>query len=40
MKFIKRLGLNYFWGLANFTLGVTLGSIYVAVILVARGLVR
>jgi hypothetical protein len=30
---LKRLGLNYIYGLANFTLGVTAGGIWVAVAL-------
>jgi hypothetical protein len=29
-----RFGLNYAWGLMNFTLGVTLGGIVVAVVLI------
>lgn len=37
---IRRLGLNYLWGLANFTAGVTLGGIYVAVALIAGGHIR
>jgi hypothetical protein len=37
---LKSLGLNYLWGLVNFTIGVTAGGIYVAAILVAHGVVR
>jgi hypothetical protein len=37
---LKSLGLNYLWGLANFTIGVTAGGIYVAAILVAHGAMR
>ena len=37
---IRRLGVNYLWGLANFTAGVTLGGIYVAAALVAAGALR
>lgn len=40
MKLIKRLGLSYAWGLANFTLGAALGGIYVAAILLSNGAVR
>jgi hypothetical protein len=39
-RLIQRLGVNYLWGLANFTLGVTLGGIYVGAALVIQGLVR
>jgi hypothetical protein len=31
MNIIRKLGVNYIWGVANFTLGVTAGGIYVAV---------
>lgn len=31
-----KLGLNYLWGLANFTAGVTLGGIVVAAILIRQ----
>jgi hypothetical protein len=37
---LKSLGLNYLWGLANFTAGVAAGGTYVAAILVAHGIVR
>jgi hypothetical protein len=37
---LKSLGLNYLWGLANFTLGVTAGGTYVAAILVSHGAMR
>jgi hypothetical protein len=39
-KLIRRLGLNYLYGLANFTLGVTLGGIYVGAALIIHGLVK
>jgi hypothetical protein len=39
-RFAKRLGANYLWGIANFTAGVAAGGIYVAVALIAAGLVR
>lgn len=38
--FCARLGLNYFWGIANFTVGVTAGGIWVAAILIAHGVLR
>lgn len=40
MTLIRRLGLNYAWGLANFTAGVTLGGIWVAIALIGAGMVR
>jgi hypothetical protein len=40
MAWLRSLGVNYAWGLINFTVGVTAGGIYVAVALVAAGLVR
>lgn len=39
-RLLKRLGVNYAWGLFNFAAGVTLGGIYVAAVLIAHGLVR
>jgi hypothetical protein len=39
-RFIKSLGVNYAWGVINFTFGVVAGGIYVAVALIAAGLVR
>jgi hypothetical protein len=39
-RFFKSLGVNYLWGIANFTFGVVAGGIYVAVALIAAGLVR
>lgn len=38
-KLFARLGVNYVWGLINFTLGVTLGGIWVAASLIAAGVV-
>jgi hypothetical protein len=40
MNIIRKLGVNYIWGVANFTLGVTAGGIYVAVAMIMAGLVR
>jgi hypothetical protein len=40
VRLARRLGVNYFWGLANFTFGVAAGGIYVAVILIAHGILR
>lgn len=40
MAWFRSLGVNYFWGLINFTVGVSVGGIYVAVALIAAGLVR
>ena len=37
---IARLGLNYAWGLLNFTAGATAGGVWVAIALVAAGVVR
>jgi hypothetical protein len=39
-RIFKSLGVNYLWGIANFTAGVVAGGIYVAVALIAAGLVR
>ena len=33
MTALKRLGVNYLWGVLNFTAGVTAGGIVVATIL-------
>lgn len=40
VRVCKRLGLNYAWGLINFTVGSALGGIWVAVALVMQGAVR
>ena len=40
MNLVRRLGLNYLWGLCNFAAGVTLGGTYVAAILVSYGVLR
>jgi hypothetical protein len=40
MNLVRRLGLNYLWGLCNFAAGVAAGGTYVAAILVAHGIVR
>lgn len=37
---IRKLGLNYVWGLINFTAGVAAGGIYVALALIAAGIIR
>lgn len=37
MNLLKRLGVNYLWGLANFTLGCVLGGIVVAAKLLMSG---
>lgn len=37
---IKSLGLNYIWGVLNFTGGVALGGSYVALALIAAGAVK
>jgi hypothetical protein len=37
---LRKLGVNYVWGIINFTIGVTVGGIYVAAILVMHGAVR
>jgi hypothetical protein len=37
---LRKLGVNYAWGLINFTVGVTVGGIYVAAILITHGAVR
>ena len=37
---LKRLGLNYLWGLANFTLGCVLCGSLVAAILIGSGQVK
>jgi hypothetical protein len=34
---LKRLGVNYIWGLINFTLGCVLGGVFVAAKLLASG---
>lgn len=38
MNLLTRLGLNYVFGLINFAAGVTLGGIWVAVMLVGAKL--
>jgi hypothetical protein len=37
---LRKLGLNYAWGLLNYTLGVATGGAYVAVVLIGHGMVR
>jgi hypothetical protein len=37
-KLIQKLGVNYLWGIINFTAGVTLGGIYVAVLIISAKL--
>jgi hypothetical protein len=39
-RIAKRMGASYLWGVANFTAGVVAGGIYVAVALIAAGLIR
>lgn len=39
-RVIAKLGVNYAWGLINFTAGVALGGSYVAFILVGAGVLR
>jgi hypothetical protein len=33
----RKLGVNYLWGIINFTVGVALGGIWVALSLIAHG---
>jgi hypothetical protein len=40
MDRLSKLGLNYAWGLLNYTLGVATGGAYVAVVLIEHGMVR
>ena len=37
---LKRLGLNYLWGLGNSAAGVTLGGIYVAILMLCPKLIN
>jgi hypothetical protein len=39
-KLLSKFGVNYAWGLINFTIGVAAGGIYVAVALIMAGIVR
>jgi hypothetical protein len=40
MNLLRKLGVNYAWGLINFTVGSALGGIWVAIALVMQGVVR
>lgn len=40
MDRLRKLGLNYAWGLLNYTLGVATGGTYVAFVLIGHGMVR
>lgn len=40
MNLLRKLGLNYAWGLINFTAGAILCGTYVAFLLVAAGQVK
>jgi hypothetical protein len=40
MDRLRKLGLNYAWGLLNYTLGVAMGGAYVAVVLIEYGALR
>lgn len=40
MNIFKRLGVNYLWGLLNFTAGCILCSIYVVFLLASTGHIR
>jgi hypothetical protein len=37
-KLIQKLGVNYLWGVLNFTAGVTLGGIYVSFLIISAKL--